>query len=46
MVASAKEALKQVSRLSPAYRLYDGVRQFGDKSIAQTLRDAEALDEQ
>jgi transcriptional regulator with XRE-family HTH domain len=46
MVADAKEALKHVSRLSPAYRLYDGVRQFGDRNIAQTFRDMEALDEQ
>ncbi len=46
MVASANEALKTISRLSPAYRLYEAVRQFGDKSIAQTLRDAAALDEQ
>jgi transcriptional regulator with XRE-family HTH domain len=44
MVANAKDALKQISRLSPAYRLYDSVRKHAEASIEQTLRDAEALD--
>jgi len=46
MVAAAKEASKHVSRLSPAYRLYDDVKRSGEARISRSRRDGEALDDQ
>jgi hypothetical protein len=42
----AKEALAQISRLSPAYELYEQVRKSAEADIARNLRDGEAMDEE
>jgi hypothetical protein len=41
----AIEALSQISRLSPAYDLYDHVRRSADANIALSRREGEAMDE-
>jgi transcriptional regulator with XRE-family HTH domain len=41
----AIEALSQISRLSPAYGIYDHVRRSADASIAFSRREGEAMDE-
>lgn len=42
----ATSALSQISRLSPAYELYDYVRQSAEVNISRSRRDGEAMDEE
>lgn len=42
----ANKALRQISRLSPAYALYDNLRRSAEDGITQSIRDGEALDDQ
>jgi hypothetical protein len=44
--AKAADALAQISRLSPAYELYDYVRRSAEESIALSRRQGEALDDE
>jgi transcriptional regulator with XRE-family HTH domain len=46
MVESAQAVLKTISRLSPAWRLYDRVRKSGEDDIARTIAHGEALDDE
>jgi transcriptional regulator with XRE-family HTH domain len=42
----ASDALTQISRLSPAYELYDQVRRSAEANIAMSRREGEAMDEE
>jgi len=44
--AKAADALVQISRLSPAYELYDCVRKSAEENIALSRRQGEALDDE
>jgi transcriptional regulator with XRE-family HTH domain len=46
MLAGAKDVLKKLSRLSPAYKLYDDIRRSAEYDIERSKRDAEGLDDE
>jgi hypothetical protein len=43
--AEAESLLRDIPRLSPAYQLYESIRDHADGNIKQSLREAEALEE-